>query len=118
MTIALHILAHLATAILTLLIVLQLGLATPSARIVEIDAERALRYFEGGIGEMSEAAFREETRVFLEVMQILSDDLAKARGVIVVEAELAIAGARDVTDELVARALTIMTETPQNREGS
>lgn len=99
MSIPLHLLLHLFTACATLALGLSLHAFSPVSRVVEIDSEALLRQFVSDLGEVPDTVLKDRTATFLATMQSVLDRFALQNGVIVVETQLAIAGAQDVTDE-------------------
>lgn len=94
-----HILLHVLTACATLAAGLSLHAFSPVARVVEVDSEAILRRFIADLGTAPDALIKDRTATFLATMQGVLDRFAADNGVIVVEAKLAISGARDISDE-------------------
>lgn len=108
MSIPFHILLHVLTAVITLAIGLSLNMFSPVARVVEVDSEALMRQFVTDLGNAPDAVVKETTGRFVTTMQNVLDRFALENGVIVVEAKLAIAGARDISDEAYRQVMFIM----------
>lgn len=109
MTYVIHGLLHLITALVAIAVCLWLGLTTPTPRIVEVDSDLLLQRFAQDASAGTQEETVQQTRVFLRDMEVVLRAFALENGVVVVDAELAIAGARDVTDQAYEAALSLQT---------
>lgn len=109
-----HILLHVLTACATLAAGLSLHAFSPVARVVEVDSEAIMRRFVADLGAAPDTIIKDRTATFLTTMQNVLDRFALENGVIVVEARLAIAGARDVSDEAYRQVVFML---PQDSAG-
>ena len=110
MPVLIHVLAHLLTAILTICICIYLGLTAPSGGIVAVDSDVLLQRFTQSNAELPEGPFKTQVQTYLTTMEIVLRDLAREREVTIIRSDLAIAGARDLTDEAYDRALARMAQ--------
>jgi len=108
MPLTLQVLAHVLTVCVTLVIGMTFGLFAPSARIVEVDSEAIMRAFSEDHAGLSNEAMRIRTSQFLDMMEGVLGRYAAQNGVIVVQAELAMAGTQDITDEAYRQTMFMM----------
>lgn len=115
MSVPLHLLLHVLTLCVSVAIGMSLHAFAPVSRVVEVDSDAIMRWFVADLGEASQAQVKERTATFVTTMQTVLDRFAQDNGVIVVESSLAIAGARDISDEAFQRVLVMM---PQPQDGA
>lgn len=108
MRIAIHILAHVLTFVLTVGACIWLGLLTPSPRVMEVNSSLLLQRFSQNQPTLSEQQTARQVQRYLNVMEQVLARVAVEQGVVVVDADLAIAGAQDITDVAYGRAMSIM----------
>lgn len=99
-------LLHVLTGCATLAIAILLGLGAPqiSARVVEVDSEAMIRQFAQDLADVPEEEFKRHSVRFLTQVQRVLDEIAISEGVIVVDTQLTLAGAQDISSLVYARS--------------
>ena len=103
-----QILGHVLSALIAVMACVWLGLTTPTARVMEVDSAGLLQRFSQSQPNVSDAQLAQNVQRYLSVMEQVLSAMAVQNGVVIVDAELAIAGAEDVTDTAYTRAIALM----------
>lgn len=110
MRVVIHILGHVLTIVVSVAACIALGLLTPSARVMEVDSDMLLQRFSQNQSKLSDAQMAKQVQQYLVAMDRVLVVMAREYGGVIVDADLAIAGASDLTDEAYARALALLEQ--------
>lgn len=108
MGVLIQILGHVLTALVAVMVCIWLGVTTPSAGVMEVDSDALLQRYSQSQSGLSDAELAVSVQRYLSVMEQVLGAMAVQNGVVIVDAELAIAGAEDVTNTAFERAMILM----------